>query len=198
MLGTLACEPPAKITSPTPAASATVIENKAQPIASTSTAMAPESVPAQPLASASASAPAYPPCPPEVPEPANEMAWVSGCRILLREKIYFDFEKSRLKPQSFPVLDAVGDILLRNPALRVEVEGHLGDPQQHAYGRKLSQDRAESVRNYLVAQKGVPASQLSYKGYENAKPISDTRTEEGRQKNRRIELVILGWNGRIQ
>lgn len=188
----VACDPPAKVPSP-PEPSAAWRQKPAQLAGSASAAStaAPSgsSVLAQPLASA----PIYPPCPPEVPEPADALAWVSECNILIRKKIVFDLDKSTIRPESFPVIDAVGDILLQNPDLRVEIEGHLGEPRQHAYSRRLSQDRAKSIYRYLVAKKGVPAAQLSYNGYENEKPIADWRTDEGRAKNRRIEFVILGW-----
>lgn len=198
LLGGLACEPPAKVPSPASVPSAALVAQTAQPVVSASAASSAESVPAQPVASASAATPAYPPCPPEVPQPADALAWVSGCHILIREKILFDLEKSTIKQQSFSVIDAVGDVLVRNPDLRVEIEGHLGDPRREAYGRKLSDDRARSVMKYLIAKKGVPASQLSAKGFENDKPIADWRTDEGRAKNRRIEFVILGWGGQIR
>lgn len=134
------------------------------------------------------------PCPPEVPAPTGVPAWVSGCKILLAEKINFDIEKDRIKPQSFPVLEAIGDVLVANPDLFVEIQGHSGG-QRQAYGRKLSDDRAKSVLKYLVAQKGIDANRLEAKGYEDSVPIADGRTEEGRLQNRRIDFVIWKWRG---
>ncbi len=197
----LACEPPAKPTNAAPVSSAPAVKPTVSPDASASavnSAKGSESVAAQPLLSASAAEPAHPPCPPEVPEPADGLAWVSGCKILIRQKIVFDTNKATIRPASFPIIDAVGDLLLRNPDLRVEIEGHLGDLRRESYGRVLSRDRAKSISQYLVAKKGVPSAQLSSVGYENEKPIASNATEEGRAKNRRIEFTILRWGGRIQ
>lgn len=197
----LACEPPAKPMNPASASGAPALKTTSSPGSSVSvpgTAAPVASVSAEPLSSASAALPAPPPCPPEVSEPADGLAWVSECRILIRQKIVFALEKSTIQPQSYPILDAVGDILLRNPDLRVEIEGHLGDKQRDRYGRILSKDRAQSVMKYLVDKKGVPAAQLSAQGYENIKPIALNDTEEGRAKNRRIEFVISSWGGRIR
>jgi outer membrane protein OmpA-like peptidoglycan-associated protein len=192
-----ACEPPAKPTNSAPVSSSRTIPATASSSSSVATVA---SVSAQPLASASASAaePLHPPCPPEVPEPAEGLAWVSGCRILIRQKIVFDFDKATIKPSSYPIIDAVGDILLRNSDLRVEIEGHAGDKQRVRYGRVLSRDRAQSIFRYLVEKKSVPAAQLSAVGYENDKPVASNATEEGRARNRRIELVILRWGGQIR
>ncbi|MBK9260164.1 MAG: OmpA family protein [Polyangiaceae bacterium] len=186
----VACEPPAKVTTPA-AAPGVSAEVAAKPLP---TASAVAAVEPAPLASApSAAAPV--PCPPEAPAPAGALAWVNGCKIELGEKIYFDFDKATIRPQSFPVLDAVGDILFRDVDLHVEIQGHLGDPDREAYGRKLSQHRAQAVMNYLIAKKGIARERLTAVGYENSVPIADWRTEEGRAKNRRIELVIRKWSG---
>jgi len=120
---------------------------------------------------------------------------VSGCNILLSEKIVFDIDKANIKPQSFPVLEAIGDVLTANPDLFVEIQGHLGERNQHAYGRKLTQNRADAVLKYLVAKKGIEPNRLEAKGYEDSKPIADWRTEAGRLQNRRMEFVIYKWRG---
>ena len=135
------------------------------------------------------------PCPPEVPAPTGVLAWVSGCKILLSEKIFFDIEKATIKPQSFPVLEAIGDVLLANPDLFLEIQGHLGERRQHEYSRKLSDDRAKSVFKYLVAKKGIAPERLEARGYEDSVPIADWKTEEGRLQNRRMEFVIYKWRG---
>jgi outer membrane protein OmpA-like peptidoglycan-associated protein len=192
-LGAAACEPPAKVTSPTPASSAPV-ESSAKAIAMVSAAPTAEAVASATALSASSS-PTPLPCPPEVSRPAGALAWLSGCAILLGEPIYFDFNKATIKQQSYPVLDAVGDILTQNPELKVEVQGHLGEPQTQTYGRSISRDRAQSVMKYLIAKKGVAAERIVAQGYGVDKPIADYRTEEGRAKNRRIEFIIMNRGG---
>lgn len=187
-----ACEPPANVTAPARAPDDSVVAS-AKPLAIVSAA---DSAEPAPLASPPAPpTPAPAPCPPEAPTPAGALAWVNGCKIELGEKIFFDFDKATIRPQSFPVLDAVGDILFRDVDLHVEIQGHLGDPDREAYGRKLSQHRAQSVMKYLIAKKGIARERLTAVGYENSVPIADWRTEEGRAKNRRIELVIRKWSG---
>lgn len=114
---------------------------------------------------------------------------------MMAEKIVFETEKSKIKPQSFAILDAVGDILAQQPDLHLEIQGHLGEPERHAYGRNLSRDRAKSVSKYLIEKKGIDPKRLEAKGYGAEVPIADWKTEEGRAKNRRIELVIWKWRG---
>jgi outer membrane protein OmpA-like peptidoglycan-associated protein len=189
-----ACEPPAKVTSPTSASSAPV-ESSAKPIATVSAAPTAEAVASATAPIVSASSPTPLPCPPEVPRPAGALAWLSGCAILLGDPIYFEFDKEHIKKQSYPVLDAVGDVLTQNPELHVEVQAHLGEPQNPPYGRSLSRDRARSVMKYLIVKKGVAPERITAQGYGVDKPIADWKTEEGRKKNRRIEFIIMNRGG---
>jgi len=113
----------------------------------------------------------------------------------MREKIYFQTDKDKIQPRSFSLLDAVGDILVQNPDFQIEIQGHLGSPEHQSYGRNLSQMRAKSVGDYLVKMKGIDPKRLEAKGYGASVPIADSRTEEGRTVNRRIEIVIWKWRG---
>jgi OOP family OmpA-OmpF porin len=72
------------------------------------------------------------------------------------------------------------------PDFRVEIRGHTDSKGAADYNQKLSERRAEAVRDYFIS-KGVPASQMTTKGYGSTKPIADNATEEGRAVNRRIE-----------
>ena len=110
--------------------------------------------------------------------------------IILRG-ITFEFNKATLKPESFPVLDSIAEILLKNPKIKVEIQGHTDNIGSEKYNLKLSQKRAEAVREYLIF-KGVAPERLIAKGYGESKPIADNGTEEGRALNRRVEFVILG------
>lgn len=184
-----ACEPPAKVLAPTPTSSV-------KPESSVTPLVLASAMPsAAPMASVAATMAPPTPCPPEVPVPTGVLAWVSGCKILLSEKIVFDIDKANIKRQSFPVIEAIGDLLAANPDLFVEIQGHLGERNQHAYGRKLTQNRADSVRKYLVERKAIDAHRLEAKGYEDSVPIADWKTEEGRLQNRRMEFVIYKWRG---
>jgi outer membrane protein OmpA-like peptidoglycan-associated protein len=155
----------------------------------------PSWAPPSPSHSASAAIPPATPCPPEAPQPEGALAWVSGCKILIRDKIVFETNKERVKPQSFPVLDAVGDILSQNSDFQIEVQGHLGAREQESYGRDLSKSRARSIHDYLIKMKGIEPSRIEAKGYGGSMPLADSKTEEGRAINRRIEFVIWKWRG---
>lgn len=186
------CEPPTKPTSPSMKASANPpMASSAAPAYSVTH---PSWAPPSPSLSASVEIPPATPCPPEAPQPEGALAWVSGCKIQMREKIHFEIDKERIKLQSFPVLDAVGDILVQNPDFQIEIQGHLGSSEHQSYGRDLSKVRARSVRDYLV-KKGIEASRIESKGYGASMPIADSKTEEGRALNRRIEFVIWKWRG---
>ena len=103
--------------------------------------------------------------------------------------IYFDTAKSDLKPESEPALAEVAKLLKENPALKVFVVGHtdmVGDP---AANMKLSQARAQAVVSALVAKHGIAAPRLTAFGAGPYAPVASNKTEEGRAKNRRVELV---------
>jgi outer membrane protein OmpA-like peptidoglycan-associated protein len=103
--------------------------------------------------------------------------------------IYFDTGKSELKPESQPAIEAIAKLLKQTPGLKVFIVGHtdmVGDPVMNV---KLSQARAQSVVNALVTTQGIASSQLIPFGNGPYAPVASNRTEEGRAKNRRVELV---------
>jgi outer membrane protein OmpA-like peptidoglycan-associated protein len=102
--------------------------------------------------------------------------------------VNFDFNKATLKPDAQPVIAQVAALMKANPDLKFSVEGHTDNIGQHDYNLKLSKDRAASVVAALVAQSIAPA-RLSSTGYGPDKPIAPNDTDEGRAKNRRVELV---------
>ena len=102
--------------------------------------------------------------------------------------IYFDTAKSDLKPESEPTLAEMAKLLQGNPALKVFIVGHtdmVGDP---AANLRLSQARAQAVISALAA-KGIPAARMTAFGNGSYAPVASNKTEEGRAKNRRVELV---------
>ena len=102
----------------------------------------------------------------------------------------FAFDKFTLNDQSRALLDKVAEWLKDNPDLNVEIAGHTDDRGSDAYNQKLSENRAKAVYDYLTSH-GISKSRLSYKGYGESQPIATNETDEGRQKNRRVELHIL-------
>ena len=110
--------------------------------------------------------------------------------------IYFDFNKATIKPESYPVLDSVAQILKENPTMVVEIGGHTDTRGSRRYNQRLSQRRAEAVKNYLVRVHGIDPSRLIAKGYGESRPlVKPERTEADYAKNRRVEFLIIGQRG---
>lgn len=108
-----------------------------------------------------------------------------GCWVL--QGVYFDTNKSSIKPQSYPALDEVVKVLKENSGIKLEIQGYTDSVGSEKYNQALSEKRAKSVYEYFI-KKGIKSSQLSYKGYGESSPIASNDTEEGRAKNRRVEL----------
>ena len=103
----------------------------------------------------------------------------------------FDFNKYTLKPGAREKMAKVAGILLAYPGLKIQVEGHTDSVGSDEYNLKLSQQRADSVRDYLVAQ-AVPAPNVSAVGLGKASPVASNDSAAGRQQNRRVELIVSG------
>ncbi|MCB9797875.1 MAG: OmpA family protein [Alphaproteobacteria bacterium] len=126
-----------------------------------------------------------------VRETAPPALRLEGDQLLLPEKIYFDLDKARIKPESLPTLDAVAAYLIAHPELtRLEVSGHTDDRGSSEYSTRLTQRRAEAVAQALV-ERGVAPERLVAVGYEEDRPIASNATPEGRAMNRRVELRVL-------
>jgi outer membrane protein OmpA-like peptidoglycan-associated protein len=105
--------------------------------------------------------------------------------------IYFDTGSDRIRPESTPTLKEIAGMLAEHPELRLSIEGHTDNVGQAAANLSLSDRRAAAVRQALVAQFGVDAARLASKGLGQAKPAAANDTPEGRQQNRRVELVKM-------
>jgi len=101
--------------------------------------------------------------------------------------IQFDTNKADIKPKYHEELKKLGDFLKEFPNAKGTIEGHTDSVGTKAANMKLSQRRAESVRNYLIKNFDIAPNRISAKGYGPTKPIADNKTAAGRQKNRRIE-----------
>ncbi len=112
-----------------------------------------------------------------------------GTKVVLKN-IFFDFNKSSLRSESIAELNRLKRILDDNPSMKIEIGGHTDSKGSAEYNKKLSNDRAQSVVNYLI-DNGINASRLTYKGYGKDQPVATNETEEGRQENRRVEFKVI-------
>jgi OmpA-OmpF porin, OOP family len=113
---------------------------------------------------------------------------VTDCEVKITQQIHFEFNKDKIRPESFPVLDAVVEALQKNPAIKIEVQGHTDNKGAAAYNKNLSDRRAKSVMKYLL-EHGVEMSRLASHGYGFERPLVDNSTEQNRALNRRVQFV---------
>jgi outer membrane protein OmpA-like peptidoglycan-associated protein len=103
--------------------------------------------------------------------------------------IYFDTGSDRLRPESTPTLKEIGTMLKEHPELKLVIEGHTDNIGKPETNQALSEKRAQAVRQFLVENYQVDAARLQAKGLGQTKPVAGNDTPEGRQNNRRVELV---------
>lgn len=115
-----------------------------------------------------------------------------GSPVVLKN-VYFDVDKFDLRKESNAELDKMATFLKNNPNLKAEVGGHTDNTGDKKHNQQLSENRAKSVYDYLVAH-GVAASRLTYKGYGDTSPLVPNDSPENKQKNRRTELKITAVN----
>jgi outer membrane protein OmpA-like peptidoglycan-associated protein len=106
--------------------------------------------------------------------------------------IYFDFAKSTIRPESEPVLKEIADVMGKNPAWKLGVEGHTDNIGGASSNQDLSTRRAAAVRQALVDRYHVAGSRLAPAGFGASRPKETNDTLEGRARNRRVELVRQG------
>jgi outer membrane protein OmpA-like peptidoglycan-associated protein len=111
----------------------------------------------------------------------------AACHVALYG-VLFDFNKSTLQPASDGPLQQVASLMVANPLLNLEIQGHTDNVGGDAYNQTLSEARARSVMTWLT-QHGIAATRMTAKGYGKTMPIADNGTDEGRMKNRRVEIA---------
>ena len=145
-----------------------------------------------PKAAAPAPAAAAPaPAPAAAPAPAPATAQVAAQKVTYAADAFFDFDKSVLKPEGRAKLD---DLVSKIQGINLEViiaVGHTDSVGSDAYNQKLSVRRAEAVKAYLIS-KGIERNRIYTEGKGEKQPVADNRTAEGRAKNRRVEVEVVG------
>jgi outer membrane protein OmpA-like peptidoglycan-associated protein len=123
---------------------------------------------------------------------ANAASWFSDISTTGHAAvygIYFDVDKAEIKPESEPALVEMAKLLKTNAALNVFIVGHTDNTGTFEHNMKLSQDRAASVVTALVGKHGIATTRLRPMGVASLAPVASNKTEEGKAKNRRVELV---------
>jgi OOP family OmpA-OmpF porin len=156
----------------------------------------PDLVPKKPMAAPAPAPRAAPPAPARAPAPAAKPAPKPVKeKVTMAADAHFDFDKSALKPEGKAKLD---DLVGKLKAVNLEVViaiGHTDSIGSNAYNQKLSLRRASSVRDYLIS-KGVVANRIYTEGKGETQPVADNKTKEGRAKNRRVEIEVVGTRQR--
>jgi outer membrane protein OmpA-like peptidoglycan-associated protein len=111
--------------------------------------------------------------------------------IVNMSDVLFDTGKFSLRPLAREKLAKVAGIVSGHPGLRLDVEGYTDSVGGDDYNQKLSEDRGEAVRSYLT-QQGMAGGSVTSKGFGKTQPVASNDTAQGRQQNRRVELVISG------
>ena len=124
-------------------------------------------------------------------DPTNKCGvQINPCEIVITEKIFFEYDKDVIKPESYAIIEAVTSVVLsRDWIEELQVEGHTDSDGPDDYNLELSQRRAEAVMRYMT-DKGVTPGRLTAKGYGETKPIATNKTKGGRAKNRRVQFII--------
>lgn len=136
--------------------------------------------------------------------PSGALVDADGCPKVLTEainrevKVLFDTNKAIIKPEYKSEVEEVAKLLKQYPTAFVEIQGHTDSSGSKKLNEKLSQQRADAVRNSLVQDFGVDASRVSSKGYGSSQPVADNKSAEGKAKNRRVIAVITGERKKLQ
>lgn len=110
-------------------------------------------------------------------------------KVEISDTIEFTIGKSTIKVDSYPVLDEIAQVLKESPSMKLRIEGHTDNVGDDRVNKRLSQQRAEAVRDYIISR-GIGADRLEAVGFGEERPIADNRSEDGRAKNRRVEFNI--------
>lgn len=131
-----------------------------------------------------------PPEPVKEPEPPKRVE-LKDNKITIAEKIQFDLDKATIRPESDGLMQEIIKVIKENPHVKkLAIEGHTSSEGSDRHNLKLSDARAKAVMDYFVTKGGLPKEMFTAKGYGETKLIADETTEEGREKNRRVEFLV--------
>ena len=127
--------------------------------------------------------------------PANVTVDADGCPavaevVRVELDVKFDFDKSKVKEESYGDIKNLADFMNQYPSTTTTVEGHTDSVGTDAYNQKLSERRANAVRDVLVNQYGVGSERVNSVGYGESRPVADNATDAGRAVNRRVEAEV--------
>jgi outer membrane protein OmpA-like peptidoglycan-associated protein len=105
-------------------------------------------------------------------------------------RILFDFGRSDLRSDAYTTLDIVAELMKRNPNMTIEVGGNTDAIGVSIRNQKQSDERAQSAKSYLIS-KGISNNRIAAKGYSNTRPVANNKTDEGRQLNRRVDIIVI-------
>src|SRR5688500_5281209 len=110
----------------------------------------------------------------------------------MNEKIQFDLDKATIRPESDNLLEEIIKVIKENEHIKkIAIEGHTSSEGSDKHNLKLSDKRAKAVMDYLVKKGGLPKEMFTAKGFGESKLIGDEATEDGKEKNRRVEFNIV-------
>jgi OmpA-OmpF porin, OOP family len=122
-------------------------------------------------------------------DPIKVVTVAENVTIVLNN-LFFDFDKAVLKPESFPELNRIADLMKEKSGMQIEIAGHTDATGDAGYNLTLSKRRATAVVKYLN-EKGIAAERMNTEFFGESKPIAENKSKDGRRKNRRVEFKIL-------
>ena len=120
--------------------------------------------------------------------PLNSLVVVTDCEVKITQQIHFETGKDKIRPESFPILDAVVEVLENNADIKLQIQGHTDDVGTNKNNMDLSTRRAASVRKYLVSH-GVGVERLESAGFGEEVPLVENNSTENRALNRRVQFM---------
>jgi outer membrane protein OmpA-like peptidoglycan-associated protein len=121
--------------------------------------------------------------------PKNQLVEVTDKEVKITQQIHFEFDKDKIRPESFAIIDAVAEVLRKLPDMKLEIQGHTDNKGSAAYNKSLSGRRAQAVRKYLTDKAHIDPKRLTAVGYGAERPIVDNDTAINRALNRRVQFI---------